>query len=202
MFSERLKTLRKDNDLTQVSFASLFNVANGTVAMWETGKRQPDFETLVKLSNFFNTNIDYLLGRSDYNGPVSHSSSCWDGHHIRELRIQRNETPEDVAKSIGVPVENYKLYENAQLDPPVNVLQKLSAHFCSSIDFLLDYCWGIYDENNNVITGDFRVQAKEEQQLIEQFRLLDQISQGKVIGFIEALSDQRDTQQKSPANAG
>ena len=65
MFSTRLKELRKKANLTQIEFAKTFNIANGTVGNWESGKRQPDHETLTKLADFFEVSIDYLLGRTD-----------------------------------------------------------------------------------------------------------------------------------------
>lgn len=65
MFSEMIKKIRKANGLTQVEFASIFNISNGTIAMWETNKRQPDYDMVVKIANYFNVSIDYLLGRAD-----------------------------------------------------------------------------------------------------------------------------------------
>jgi transcriptional regulator with XRE-family HTH domain len=65
MFDERLKLLRKKNGYTQVSLAEKLGVSKGTVAMWETGKRTPDFETLCTLSDLFDVRIDYILGHSD-----------------------------------------------------------------------------------------------------------------------------------------
>ena len=65
MFADRLKLLRKSKKLTQTEFASRFNIATGTIGMWETGKRIPDTETLKKLANFFDVSVDYLLGRTD-----------------------------------------------------------------------------------------------------------------------------------------
>lgn len=63
MFADRIKTLRKEKGLTQIQFAQQFNVANGTVGMWETGKREPDFETTQRIADFFGVSVDYLLGR-------------------------------------------------------------------------------------------------------------------------------------------
>ena len=65
MFAERLRLLRKKHSLTQVHFAQILNVANGTVAMWETGKREPDFETILRIADFFHVSVDYLLGRDE-----------------------------------------------------------------------------------------------------------------------------------------
>lgn len=61
MFAENLKLLRKTKGLTQTQFASTFNISTGTIAMWETGKRMPDSETLKRIAQFFNVSIDYLL---------------------------------------------------------------------------------------------------------------------------------------------
>lgn len=65
MFDERLKSLRKKCGYTQVSLAETLGVSKGTVAMWETGKRTPDFETLIKLSDLFDVRTDYILGKSN-----------------------------------------------------------------------------------------------------------------------------------------
>ena len=65
MFDERLRLLRKKHGYTQVSLAETLGVSKGTVAMWETGKRTPDFETLIRLSDLFDVRTDYILGKSN-----------------------------------------------------------------------------------------------------------------------------------------
>lgn len=65
MFDRRLKELRKKNGYTQVTLAEKLGVSKGTVAMWEVGKRKPDFETLCTLSELFDVRTDYILGQSD-----------------------------------------------------------------------------------------------------------------------------------------
>ena len=65
MFSTRLKELRKKTQLTQSEFARRFKISNGAIGNWESGKRQPDSETLSALADFFHVSVDYLLGRTD-----------------------------------------------------------------------------------------------------------------------------------------
>ena len=65
MFAEILKKLRIEKGLTQTEFATQFHVSNGAVGNWESGKRQPDSNTLVKLADFFGVSVDYLLGKTD-----------------------------------------------------------------------------------------------------------------------------------------
>ena len=69
MFSERLKTSRKEARLTQVELAKTLKVSNGTIGMWETGKREPKFEAMVHLSKTLNKSVDYLLGLSENYSP-------------------------------------------------------------------------------------------------------------------------------------
>lgn len=63
MFSERLRKLRRERNLTQTELANSLNVSNGTIAMWETEKRQPDLDMVSKIASFFNVSVDYLMGR-------------------------------------------------------------------------------------------------------------------------------------------
>lgn len=65
MFDKRLKEVRKKKGYTQVTLAQKLAVSTGTVAMWETGKRKPDFEMLCTLSEILDVKTDYLLGQSD-----------------------------------------------------------------------------------------------------------------------------------------
>ena len=51
--------------MTQVDLAKALGVSTGTVAMWETGKRNPSFDMLNTLSDLFDKRIDYILGTSD-----------------------------------------------------------------------------------------------------------------------------------------
>ena len=60
-----IKELRNSKNLTQAEFAKIFKISNGTIAMWETDKRQPDSDTLKKLADYFGVSVDYLLGREE-----------------------------------------------------------------------------------------------------------------------------------------
>ena len=64
MFSRILKTLRSDYNLTQKEVAEKLSVSTSTIGMYESGKREPDIETLNKISMLFDVSIDYLLGKA------------------------------------------------------------------------------------------------------------------------------------------
>jgi len=64
-FSERLKILRVEKNLTQKDLAVIINKSRPTVAAYETNSRLPDADTLEKIARYFDVTIDYLLGKSD-----------------------------------------------------------------------------------------------------------------------------------------
>lgn len=95
MFADKLRELRKAKGLTQPEFAKAFNVAFGTVSMWETGKRQPDFQTLTRLAEFFGVTTDYLLDRE--NKKSSAATELKDVYFNFAKRAQDNGLdPEDI----------------------------------------------------------------------------------------------------------
>lgn len=61
----RLKTLRTQMNLSQKDVAEFLGITQQAYANYERQARQADYETLGKLSNFFNVSIDYLLGNTD-----------------------------------------------------------------------------------------------------------------------------------------
>lgn len=66
MFSQRVKELRIDKKLSQEKLAKDLNVSRTTVLKWENGEHETDFRTLVKIADFFDVSLDFLLGRKDY----------------------------------------------------------------------------------------------------------------------------------------
>lgn len=65
LFGIRLRELRQEKNLSQKDFAVFFNVRQSTIADWERGIMETDFETLAKIAKFFDVRSDYLLGLED-----------------------------------------------------------------------------------------------------------------------------------------
>ena len=60
-FGNTLKTLRETNHVTQGQLAKYLKVSRPTIAGYETKNHQPDFERLIKISEYFHVTIDYLV---------------------------------------------------------------------------------------------------------------------------------------------
>lgn len=63
-FNSILRGLRIEKGLSQQALADLLGISKSSVNMYERGERQPNFETLEIIADFFNVDIDFLLGRS------------------------------------------------------------------------------------------------------------------------------------------
>ena len=66
-FAERFKELREAAHLTQIELAEKLNISKGAVGNYESGSRTPrKLEDLESIADFFNVEIDYLIGRTDH----------------------------------------------------------------------------------------------------------------------------------------
>lgn len=61
----RLKFLREKRKISQQKLAMDLNVNQNTVSRYENGSRQADYEMLIKIADYFNVSVDYLLERTD-----------------------------------------------------------------------------------------------------------------------------------------
>lgn len=64
-FSDMLLFLRKRQSLTQEELGNALGVAKSTISMYEQGSRKPSFEMLEIIADYFNINMDTLVGSSD-----------------------------------------------------------------------------------------------------------------------------------------
>lgn len=69
-FGELLARLRKERGILQKELAAYLNVTVATISNYEKGVHTPDYETLVKLADFFDVSTDYLLHRTDYRASI------------------------------------------------------------------------------------------------------------------------------------
>lgn len=59
---KRIRYLRKSENLTQQELAAIIGVAKSTISMYENDQREPDFETLEAIADYFNVDMNYLTG--------------------------------------------------------------------------------------------------------------------------------------------
>ena len=61
----RLKFLRNQKKVSQIKLAIDLNMSQNNISRYENGEREADYATLIKIADYFNVSIDYLLERTD-----------------------------------------------------------------------------------------------------------------------------------------
>lgn len=114
-FQNIFKRLRISSGLTQVELSQKLGISRSTIGMYETGSREPDFETLELIADFFNVDVDYLIGRTDKTTltPETIGHQYYLNTETREIAQEIFENPNlrslfDVAKDI--PPERLKAH--------------------------------------------------------------------------------------------
>lgn len=84
-----IRSARKKVKLTLKELGKMVGVSESTMSNYETGKREPDFDTLRKFSEILEVSIDYLLGITDDPTPPSVDRTEAEAWEIRE-RLRRD----------------------------------------------------------------------------------------------------------------
>ncbi len=62
---KRIRDLREDRDLKQIDIANLLKCSQVCYSYYENGQRDVPTDVLIKLCNYYDVSIDYLLGQTD-----------------------------------------------------------------------------------------------------------------------------------------
>ncbi len=71
----RIRSLREDTDMNQTQFAAIIGMSQTGYSKYETGENDVPTVILMKLADYYNTSIDYILGRTDQRTPYPPSRS-------------------------------------------------------------------------------------------------------------------------------
>ena len=82
-FGQVLRLLRKECRMTQKQLADVFKISESTIGMYERDQREPSFEMQEAFADYFNVDMDYLMGRSDIRRVISYSENPFSVvHHL------------------------------------------------------------------------------------------------------------------------
>lgn len=97
MFGEKIKEIRKNNNLTQQEFADIFNTTRTTVANWENNISRPDPNQIIEMAKRFNVSTDYILN-------VDIDTFMTIKRLMKQLGMMVNEdtTPEEFKKALQI----------------------------------------------------------------------------------------------------
>ena len=127
----RIKELRIQNNISQKDLAETIGVAPNTLSQYETGKREPDNSTLIKLAQYFGVTVDYLL-KNETPSEVPPNFPA----RLKYLREQKGVSYEQMANDTGYTPEDIEAFENGTKEPEFKTLSQFTDYFDTTMDFL------------------------------------------------------------------
>lgn len=82
---ENLKKIREEKNITQLKLSLHLDVSQELISRYERGSSFPQPNTLIKLANYFNCSVDYLLGLTDVTTPIKYLSLNFDDAKYSDL---------------------------------------------------------------------------------------------------------------------
>ncbi len=127
-FSERLKELRLSRGLSQVELSKGLGVSKGAINNYEHSVREPKFEMLEAIADFFNVDMDYLLGKSNIPNRAlinGYNNNILPSQFDNILPVSNQKIPMLGEIACGQPV-----YANEEKDIYIEAGTNIKADFC------------------------------------------------------------------------
>ena len=132
IMSERLKGLREERDLTQQDLADELDVSKSTYSYYESGKRNLNASTLLKLSNLYNVSLDYIMGLSDYRQTSEHYLKKLSNLNLNDELLKDEETINILNKMFNLSTD-FSITKN-KLKALLNVFHSLKHYIIISTE--------------------------------------------------------------------
>lgn len=128
MDGSRITAERERLGLTQAELANRVSVSQKSISKYERSERRPSYETLMKMADLFNVDVDYLLGRSDerINMRDNNIACISSAESLRKCVQKTGLSYREVAKRLGITQDLLEDYMSGAIAPPYNILISLS----------------------------------------------------------------------------
>ena len=136
-FSNKLKNLRLENNLTQEQLARKLDTTRRTYIYYETGKKYPSEDLLNRIANYFNVEKSFLMDEQDELIANAQPQEGF-GNKLRELRLQNDFSQEMLSRKLGIATRTVLMYEKGKSHPSIEMLNRIADLFKVSVSFLLD----------------------------------------------------------------
>jgi len=145
-FSEKIRKIRTDRNLTALAFGKLLGVSNNTISRWESGKSLPRETTCKKIANVLGMDMSELMDDTD----VSYTSAKTNGKNknkqeltalsinLKKLRLDRDLTALDFGELIDVSNNTISRWENGKNRPQEGTCRKMAEALNIPLDELTE----------------------------------------------------------------
>lgn len=95
-FGNIIRDLRKQKGITQKELAQSLKLSESTIGMYERNERQPDYNTLIRIADYFKVSTDFLLGRDFYTKGKSNDSEL--DQWLNDIKLAPSQKREELKR--------------------------------------------------------------------------------------------------------
>ncbi len=144
-FSENVKRMRKEKDLTQETLAEALGVSFQTISKWERGESYPDLSMLSVISSFFSVSVDVLLGidKAHTEETIKKYVDMFDNMKLKDARSVLSEYGKAVKEfpnEYPILVRYMELLQIAESGETNPNLELISTQIASTYEKIQNYC--------------------------------------------------------------
>lgn len=179
-FGTRLKELRTEKGLSQTELGEIFKKSANNISQYETSKREPDLETLINMSDYFDVSLDYLLCKDqNYFEDTDEKTNYKLGDFLISEQKKRKLSLRDFANELGISHSYLKILETGknpksgnQISPTIEILNILAKSLNVKIEHIIKLAgyqisdgesnFDSLDKSNNYLDLDFDMLTDEE----------------------------------------
>lgn len=134
-FNERLKLLRREAGLSQQDFAKQLGTSKSSINMYERGEREPGLETLEAIADYFNVDMDYLLGKSEHR-----SKSAWLEGIDKSVDLDILRSQIKFENLFPIERKRYPLLGEIACGKPITANEEIDLYVEAGADIQADFC--------------------------------------------------------------
>lgn len=149
---ERIKDMRTNKGITRIDLAIATGISYHALSKYETNERQPDFETIKAIANYFGISTDVLLydpeelkeieatrkanEEMDKDNPDIEGSKMF-AKNLKALREIKGISQKELALALSLSPSTIGMYEQGSREPDQQKLGEIADYFCVTTDYLL-----------------------------------------------------------------
>lgn len=158
---EVLKYLRKKYNVTQQELADYLQIKRNAISRYETGVRDPDYQTLVRIAKYFHVSVDYLLGNDTLSKETSSNDEIFNyfkaqipGTRMKRIRHYYGLSQIDLINLFSLTKIQLDGYENHSYELDQNVIGKIAEYFKVPVEYFSESMDSLYQELDNKFCSD------------------------------------------------
>lgn len=138
---QKLIEIREDLNLRQKDIADILGITQQSYSLWENGSKVIPLKHLNNLCNYYNLNMDYVIGLSSikyYNITNKEIDKILIGERLRKIRKDNNITQEELANILNTTHSTISAYESGK----TTILTAFAYEICKRYNISMDYLCG------------------------------------------------------------